>query len=104
MTRIELPNGRHGITLPVNYTMGSGAVHSFDVTFGITDRVIEAFMRATKEGNDFSTLLQDACIAISLLLQHGETAADLVKAFSDISPMSAIARAAADLDEKVKAT
>ena len=101
MTRAELPSGRHGITTPVEYKTSGGSVQSFDVTFGITDRVIEAFMRATKEGNDFSILVQDSCIAISLLLQHGERAADLVKSFSDISPLSAIVRAAAELDERI---
>ena len=103
MTRIDIPKGRHGITMPVEYKTGGGGIQSFDATFGITDRVIEVFMRATKEGNDFSILLQDACIAISLLLQHGESPADLVKSFSDTSPMSAIVRAAADLDERLKA-
>lgn len=103
MTRVELPNGRHGITMPVEYVTAGGHHQFFDATFGITDRVVEVFMRATKEGNDFSILLQDACIAISLLLQHGETAADLVRAFSDLGPIAAIVRAAAELDERIKA-
>lgn len=98
MTREKPPNRRHGITMPVTYKTGAGDDSCFDVTFGFTDRVVEVFMRQTKEGNDFSVLVQDSCIAISLLLQHGETAADLVKSFSDISPMSAIVRAAAEID------
>jgi len=60
-------------------------------------------MRSTKEGNDFSALMVDACISLSLLLQHGMSMADLVKAFGasgDVpqSALGAIAWVGADLD------
>ena len=49
------------------------------VTFGYDDRrkIRELFCADFKEGNDMHTLIGDACVAISLLLQHGHSAQDV---------------------------
>ena len=76
MTRIPLPNRRHGVTIPVEHRN-----QTFFCTFSFDDAgvVREAFMRSTKEGNDFSALMVDACIAVSMLLQHGESSFAITK-------------------------
>jgi len=106
MTRIALPNRRHGVTVPVEHRG-----QTFACTFSWADDgyIRECFMRSTKEGNDFSALMVDSCIAVSLLLQHGLHMADLVKAFGeDIhgpqSALGAIARVGAELDARVTNT
>lgn len=114
MAREKLPQRRHGVTMPVILERPGGNPTKFDVTFnfGEDGRVKEAFMRSTKEGNDFSSLMIDACVALSMLLQHGETMASLLKSFAQYtvvengvdvplptSALGAIARAGADLDD-----
>lgn len=111
MTRTPLPNRRHGLTVPVEHRS-----MTFDCTFGWSDdgHIREAFMRSTKEGNDFSALMVDACVCLSMLLQHGLTMADLVKAFGEDradgaesgppqSAQGAIARVGAELDRVAQA-
>jgi len=110
--RTPLPNLRAGLTVPVEFKN-----QKFDVTYNFDGEGIvrEAFMRATKEGNDLSSLLTDGCIAVSLLLQHGMTLEGLSKAFGEdrqegqaigppSSALGAIARAGAALDNKGKTT
>lgn len=111
--RTPLPNLRTGLTIPVKLRRPGRDDLTFDATFnfGACGRVQEVFMRSTKEGNDLSSLLVDGCIAISLLLQRGETMAGLAAAFGEnraegqmlgppSSPLGAIARAGADLDQR----
>ena len=108
--RQRLPNRRHGLTLPVQHRN-----QFFDCTFGFDEagRVREVFMRSTKEGNDFSALMVDACIAASMLLQHGETMASLAASFGENradgeksgapqSALGAIVRRGAMLDEQAR--
>ena len=110
MTRNDLPNRRHGVTMPVTFKN-----HEFAVTYNRDDDGIirEAFMRATKEGNDLSALLTDGCIAMSMLLQHGETMDSLAAAFGEdrqeressgppSSALGAIARAGAALEREAQ--
>lgn len=105
MTRTPLPNRRDGVTVPVVHRN-----QTFACTFSFDDsgHVREAFMRSTKEGNDFSALMVDACIAVSILLQHGESMGSLVKVFGQDeagvpqSALGAIAAAGADLDVRAK--
>jgi hypothetical protein len=108
VTRTRLPNRRHGITMPVEHRN-----QTFDCTFGMGNdgHVREVFMRSTKEGNDFSALMVDACIAASMLLQHGESMETLAEAFGENraegektgtpqSALGAIVRAGADIDRR----
>jgi hypothetical protein len=110
VTRTRLPARRHGITMPVHHRN-----QTFDCTFGMGDdgHVREAFMRSTKEGNDFSALMVDACIAVSMLLQHGERMETLVEAFGENraegetigepqSALGAIVRAGAEIDRRAQ--
>ena len=109
MTRARLPSRRHGITMPVEHRG-----QRFDCTFGIGEDgyVREAFMRSAKDGTDFSALMVDACIAVSMLLQHGETMQTLAQAFGENraegesvgppqSALGAIARAGAAIDAQI---
>lgn len=101
--RTPLPNRRYGLTVPVEHRN-----QTFDCTFSWDDsgHIREAFMRSTKEGNDFSAVMVDAAIALSMLLQHGYSMADMVKAFGETatgapqSALGAIARVGADLDAR----
>lgn len=115
MTRTPLPFKRHGITQPVKF-IKDHREWTFDVTFAVGEdgRVQEAFMRTTKEGNDLGAILRDGCILLSLLLQHGDTAEVIAAAMEEdrpegapegppSSPLGAIARAAADIDQELRA-
>lgn len=115
MTRTPLPNRRYGITSKVQWKTWDGREQIFDCTFGFGPDayVREVFMRAQKEGSDMDALLSDSCIAISILLQHGETCESLCGHFGEnrpegeasgpaSSPLGAIVRVGADLDKRAK--
>ena len=77
MTRERLPNRRPNETT----TLVFGGM-SFAVTIGFftTDgRPGEVFASGAKSGCDLDYLLDDACVALSLLLQHGVAPAALAK-------------------------
>ena len=76
MTRERLPNRRPNETT----TLVFGGM-SFAVTIGIfpNDRPGEVFASGAKSGCDLDYLLDDACVALSLLLQHGVAPAALAK-------------------------
>lgn len=108
MTRIDLPHCHHGITQTITH-----AHRAFDCTFcfGPDGYIREVFMRAAKEGSDLDAFLSDSCIAISLLLQHGETLEAPSKAFGEnrvegaesdppSSALGSIVRAGALLDRR----
>ena len=68
-------------------------------------------MHSNKDGSDLDAFLSDSCIAISLLLQHGERMETLARAFGEnrlegaetgppSSALGSIARAGAALDRK----
>jgi len=74
MTRQRLPDRRPSLT--------TSLVHDcrpYSVTIGFdsaTGRIGEVFTHGAKVGSAMDGILDDACIALSLLLQHGvETAA-----------------------------
>ncbi len=110
MVRNKLPNRRHGITETVTHVSATGNTHKFDVTFGFDDVGIrEVFLHGGKEGTDLQAILTDACIAISMLLQHGETCQTLNHSFGEnraegsilgpaSSPLGTIVRAGAKLE------
>ena len=69
MTRQRLSNRR-----PNETTMLVFGGMSFAVTIGFfpaNDRAGEVFASGAKSGCDLDYLLDDACVALSLLLQHG---------------------------------
>ena len=68
MTRICLPNRRPNET--TNLTFG-GLRFSVTIGFFPDGRPGEVFASGAKSGCDLDYLLDDACVALSLLLQHG---------------------------------
>lgn len=77
MTREVLPNRRGADTFEMDLR---GMV--FIVTFGrspIDNRVIEIFAVCSAGSSNIDVDLCDACVAVSLALQHGASVADLRK-------------------------
>lgn len=97
MTRVRLPDRRPNATVALEY----GGMR-YAVTVGYypeTCRVAEVFTHGAKAGSAMDLLLDDACVAVSLLLQHGvepAALADSMGRLGDGSPASVIG-ALADL-------
>jgi hypothetical protein len=89
MSRAKLPNRRHVITQEVKW-----GEHRFHVSVGYapdTGAVSEVFYASgMKEGTDIHNTAQDACILVSMLLQHGVPARDIGKSLSSVSIISAV--------------
>jgi hypothetical protein len=69
MSRQRLPDRRPSVT-----TTFVRDYRSYSVTFGFdpnTGRIGEVFTHGAKIGSAMDGILDDACIALSLLLQHG---------------------------------
>lgn len=69
MTRHRLPDRRPSLTINLSYEN-----QNYAVTFGFdarNDRVAEVFTHGAKIGSGMDRLLDDACVALSLLLQYG---------------------------------
>lgn len=66
--RQQLPNRRHSNTVRVEHKG-----QSFFLTFGMDEhfRVVEVFGNSSKLSSDMDFLVADACIVISIALQHG---------------------------------
>ena len=102
MTRNRLPNRRPNETT----TLVFGGM-SFAVTIGFfpaNDRPGEVFASGAKSGCDLDYLLDDACVALSLLLQHGVQPAALAKSMGrsgdGVTPASIIGALADRLAEQ----
>ncbi len=80
MTRERLPNRRHSETL----SMQLDGI-TYDVTIGCYEdgRVGEVFCHGAKIGSDTQCLLDDACVLLSVLFQHGADPADLLSAMGE---------------------
>jgi hypothetical protein len=69
MSRQGLPDRRPSVTTKLVHDC-----RSYSVTFGFdpnTGRIGEVFTHGAKVGSAMDGILDDACIALSLLLQHG---------------------------------
>jgi hypothetical protein len=68
MTRVRLPNRRAAETIEIEH-----AGMRFTVTIGFypDGKPGEVFMHGTKTGSTLDALLNDACVLVSLLMQHG---------------------------------
>lgn len=110
MTRRLLPFRRDGLTVEVTFRSPSGTEQTFIVTYGF-DRsaVMECFCSSPK--GDMQAFINDSCIAMSLLLQHGMTMIQLAEAFGEdrpegmrsgppSSPLGAIARTGALIERE----
>ena len=69
MTRVRLPDRRPSFTTVLVYENNPYSVTlGFDVRH---DRIAEVFTHGAKVGSGMDRLLDDVCVALSLLLQHG---------------------------------
>lgn len=69
MSRMRLPERRPSFTTMLVYEANTYAVTlGFDVA---NDRVGEVFTHGAKIGSAMDRILDDICVALSLLLQHG---------------------------------
>ena len=69
MTRERLPDRRPSITMELVHDW-----RTYSVTIGFDlerDRIGEVFTHGAKVGSAMDAILDDACVALSLLLQHG---------------------------------
>lgn len=93
--REKLADRRESSTVVVSRKSFDGSMREWVVTFGWGPTGIrEVFCTASydnpkmKTGSDEQAFINDSCIAISLLLQHGVHAAALARAFGEDRPMS----------------
>lgn len=114
--REEIPDKRHGVRVPVKFkdALGHETVYPVQFNIGGSGRIIECFLsqderRINKTGSQFRAMMEDACKAISRLLQYGDNMAQLAAYFGEdraegqdggppSSHFGAIARAGAELD------
>ena len=76
MTRNRLPNRRSNETTTLVF---GGLRFAVAIGFFPDGRPGEVFASGAKSGCDLDTLLDDACVALSLLLQHGVEPAALAR-------------------------
>lgn len=101
--RVLQPGRRPSITAAVGIEL-SGNVHKVLITFGLDEnkRVRETFCSSFKEGAALQSFIVDASILLSLLLQHGYTAAELAAKMTEPPSMiGQVARAAADMEKEL---
>lgn len=78
--RRKLPNFRGSVNVALTHTLPTGKQLKFIVTFGF-DRnhdVREVFCADFKAGSDTHSIITDACILLSRLLQHGDSPSELL--------------------------
>ncbi len=92
MTRTRLPERRPNFTTQIEYES-----RAYSVTFGFdirSGRIAEVFTHGAKVGSGMDRILDDACVALSLLLQHGAEPAALASSMGRLgdgtSPASII--------------
>ena len=70
--RTRLPNRRHSITVPISWRAGDGSDKNYFCTVGFFEDGTpgEIFANGDHEGSQIDGMLSDACILISLALQH----------------------------------
>lgn len=88
MTRTRMPDRRVNVTERVTHRWSTGAETSVLVTYGFDERghVRELFCADFKAGTDNFTLVTDACILVSRLMQHGYRVADLLTILAPATP------------------
>ena len=117
--RIEIPNGRDGARVPVEFVYPGGEKSYRMVTFNFGDggRIIECFLAHDElpesKGGQLCELLEDGCKLLSRCLQYGDTIHDLAKYCGENVPegeksgtpssiIGAIARTGAQLEAALK--
>ena len=74
MSRVRLPDRRPNETETLNF---EGAVYEVTIGYYLDGQPGEVFTHGAKVGSAMDRLLDDACVALSLLIQHGVTPAAL---------------------------
>lgn len=74
--RQRLPDRRLTVT---NTLRWKGSTLIIGVGFDFDGVAREVFLNGYKVGSQFETLMQDACVTVSLLLQHGPSARELAE-------------------------
>src|SRR5258707_461437 len=72
--RERLPDRRSSVNEKITFTTASGGEQHVNVTFGFdptTNCVREVFTASLKVGSDTNAIVSDACVMLSLLMQHG---------------------------------
>lgn len=77
--RTELPPRRLSVTSKLSHVRADGSDLHVIATFGIDHqhKVREVFCSSFKDGADIRAFVMDACVCLSLLLQHGYSVQDL---------------------------
>jgi hypothetical protein len=81
MTRVALPNRRPAENRDIDFR---GQRLTVTVGFDLDGCVREVFAVGPKEGSDMLHTIADACVVISIALQHGIAASDLVKSLGSV--------------------
>lgn len=81
MTRETLPARRRSETMDIAF---AGQRFAITVGWDRAGRAREVFAGSAKTGTDFSHTLSDACVLISIALQHGIAAGDLAKSLGEV--------------------
>lgn len=91
MTRTAIKDRRANITTSIEWTSSNGPDVKLNVTYGMNDQgyIKEAFCAGFRAGTDVCALANDACIMMSLLLQHGVTIAHVADACGENRPEGA---------------
>lgn len=102
MSRQRLPNRRPNLTIELAH---DGRAYAVTVGFDPADGAVrEVFTHGAKAGSTMDGILDDACVALSLLMQHGVAPASLAASMGRLgdgtSPASIIG-ALADLAASV---
>jgi hypothetical protein len=86
--REKLSPRRLGITERLTFRPGVPGEVTFDVTFGyeLGGPVKEAFTLAFKLGSDYQDLMHQACIALSIALQSGQSMSDIARVMGESDP------------------
>jgi hypothetical protein len=74
MTRERLPNRRAAMTIGIEH---GGQQFTVTVGFYPDNRPGEVFTHGIKTGSSLDALLADACVLVSVLMQHGITPVEL---------------------------
>jgi hypothetical protein len=105
-TRSKLQDRRASVTLPVEVTMdGANTSLLMTVGFGADGKIREIFCASFKAGTGLNVLVMDACVLVSLLLQHGYTTRQIFDTMAQgPSLIGALVKAAVIFEEGLDAT
>jgi hypothetical protein len=83
--RVTLPSRRPGVSLDLEFSARPGHVVELATHYGFdeTHTVREVFCLPLKTGTDLQTMVHQACIVISMALQHGATMDELARVLGE---------------------